>query len=58
MTDKTPATDELQLTVELTFKPLPAGKHLRPEESQLLRAYIGEILKEIEEEEREQTPCK
>jgi len=39
------------VTVELIFKPEPVDG-LRPEEMQLLQAYIGEILQEIEHEEK------
>lgn len=39
------------ILIELAFKPLVPNLKLRPQESQLLLAYIGEILKEIEEEE-------
>lgn len=47
---------------DLIFKPLDPKLKLRPEESQLLLAYIGEILKEIEAEENaanapEHPPC-
>lgn len=44
--------NERQLIVELVFKPKPKGMKLYPEETQLLLAYIGEILKEVEEEEQ------
>jgi predicted RNA-binding protein len=44
--------NERQFIIELAFKPLVPNLKLRPQESQLLLAYIGEILKEIEEEER------
>jgi hypothetical protein len=43
--------DEQQFLIDLVFKPIELGLKLRPEETQLLLAYIGEILKEIEEEE-------
>jgi len=39
------------ILIELAFKPLVPNLKLRPQESQLLLAYIGEILKEIVEEE-------
>ena len=44
--------NEQQLLIDLAFKPMVPGLKLRPAESQLLLAYIGEILKEIEEEEK------
>ena len=44
--------DEQQILLELIFKPIEPGLKLRPTETQLLLAYIGEILKEIEAEER------
>jgi hypothetical protein len=50
--DKGDRMDEGQFLIELVFKPLEPNLKLRPAESQLLLAYIGEILKEIEEEER------
>jgi hypothetical protein len=37
--------------IELVLKPRPASG-LRPEESAVLRAYMVEILKEVEDEER------
>ena len=37
--------------IDLIFKPKEPGLKLRIEETQLLLAYISEILKEIEEEE-------
>ena len=37
--------------IDLIFKPNEPGLKLRPEETQLLLAHIGEILKEVEEEE-------
>jgi hypothetical protein len=40
---------------DLVFKPLNPNQNLRPEETQLLLAYIGEILQEIEAEE--ETDC-
>ncbi|MFA4995507.1 MAG: hypothetical protein WC521_09450 [Bdellovibrionales bacterium] len=50
------------ILIELAFKPLVPNLKLRPQESQLLLAYIGEILKEIEEEEKAikelESPCK
>jgi hypothetical protein len=47
------AMNEHELLVDLVFKPKVPGLKLRPAETQLLLAYIGEILKEIEEEEKE-----
>jgi hypothetical protein len=44
-------TDEQQFLVDLIFKPNESGLKLRPQETQLLLAYIGEILKEVEDEE-------
>jgi hypothetical protein len=59
-----PVSHNQNLLVELVFKPLVPNLKLRPQESQLLLAYIGGILKEIEaeekrviEEERDK-PCK
>jgi hypothetical protein len=47
------ATAEQQFLVDLIFKPNENGLKLRTEETQLLLAYIGEILKEVEEEEKQ-----
>ena len=47
-----PGMDEQQFLIDLVFKPLEPGLRLRPEETQLLLAYIGEILKEVENEEK------
>lgn len=44
--------NEQQFLINLIFKPIEPGLRLRPEEIQLLLAYMGEILKEIEEEEK------
>ena len=41
-----------QFLIDLIFKPNEKGLRLRPAETQLLLAYIGEILKEIELEEQ------
>ena len=41
-----------QFFIDMIFKPNESGLRLRPEETQLLLAYIGEILKEIEIEEK------
>ena len=43
---------KLGLSVNLTFKPEEPGCRLRPAETRLLLAYIGEILQEVEVEER------
>lgn len=43
--------NEEQFLIDLIFKPKEPGLKLRIEETQLLLAYISEILKEIEEEE-------
>ncbi len=44
--------NEERFLIDLIFKPNEPGLILRPEETQLLLAYIGEILKEIQEEEK------
>jgi hypothetical protein len=49
--DQQPLHEE-QFLIDLIFKPKEPGLKLRVEETQLLLAYIGEILREIEEEER------
>ena len=38
--------------IDMEFKPVEPGLKLRPAETQLLLAHIGEILEEIETEER------
>ena len=43
--------NEQQFLIDLVFKPIEPGLKLRQAEMQLLLAYIGEILKEIEIEE-------
>jgi len=43
--------NEQQFLVDLIFKPVESGLKLRPEETQLLLSYLGEILKEIQDEE-------
>jgi hypothetical protein len=43
--------DEQQFLIDVIFKPIEPGIRLRPEETQLLLAYMGEILKGIENEE-------
>jgi hypothetical protein len=62
--------DEKEFLIDLIFKPKYSKLKLRPEETQLLLAHIGEILGELEaEEERiieeekavtelDKTPCK
>ena len=54
--------DEQRYLIELIFKPNETGRKLHLAESQLLLAYIGEILKEVEAEEalarkQELVPC-
>lgn len=49
--DKEPQ-DKDKFSVEITFKPEEPGCRLRPAETRLLLAYMGEILQEIEVEER------
>ena len=44
--------NEQDFLIDLVFKPKPNGMKLYPAEIQLLLAYIGEILKEVEEEEQ------
>jgi len=44
--------NEQQFLIDIIFKPNGSGLKLRPEETQLLLAYIGEILREIEDEEK------
>jgi len=41
-----------QFLIDLIFKPNERGLKLRPAETQLLLSYIGEILKELEEEDK------
>jgi hypothetical protein len=48
--DQQPLNED-QFLIDLIFKPKEPGLKLRIEETQLLLAYISEILKEIEEEE-------
>ncbi len=48
--DQQPLNEE-QFLIDLIFKPKEPGLRLRIEETQLLLAYIGEILREIAEEE-------
>ena len=43
---------EQRFLVDLIFKTEEPGMRLRPAETQLLLAYIGEILKEVESEEQ------
>ena len=49
--DKEPQEEGKGL-VEITFKPEEPGSRLRPAETRLLLAYIGEILQEVEIEEK------
>lgn len=44
--------NEQEFLINLIFKPEEPELRLRPAETQLLLAYIGEILKEVEIEER------
>lgn len=44
--------NEQQFLIDLVFKPSESGLRLRPAETQLLLAYIGEILSEVEIEEK------
>lgn len=44
--------DEQRVLIDLLFKPNAHGLKFRPAEIQLLLQYIGEILKEIEVEEK------
>lgn len=44
--------NERQFSVDFEFKPNEPGTRLHPGEMQLLLAHIGEILQEIEVEER------
>ena len=63
-TTKEEPMSEQQFLIDLVFKPNDSGLRLRPAETQLLLAYIGEILKEVEEAEqattteREDISCK
>lgn len=52
-TNKDTVASAQNILIELAFKPLVPNLKLRPQESQLLLAYIGEILKEIEEIEKQ-----
>ena len=45
-----PINEEHQFLIDLIFKPNESGLKLHPAEAQLLLSYIGEILKEIEDE--------
>lgn len=49
--DKEPQEKD-KFSVEITFKPEEPECRLRPAETRLLLAYMGEILQEIEVEER------
>ena len=44
--------DERQFLIDLVFQPVEPGLKLRLAERQLLLSYIGEILKEVEAEEK------
>jgi hypothetical protein len=44
--------NDQQFLLQLIFKPNETGLKLRPAETQLLLAYIGEILKEVKAEEK------
>ena len=43
--------NEQRFLIDLIFKPNEPGLKLRPEETQLLLSYIGEILEELEADE-------
>lgn len=43
---------EKTFLIDMIFKPNESGLKLRPQETQLLLAYIGEILSEVENEEK------
>jgi len=47
--------DEHQFIIDLAFKPFVSGLKLTPEQSQLILSHIGELLQEIEEEEKSHT---
>ncbi len=49
--DKQPR-EEQQFLINLLFEPTDPKLRLRPAETQLLLSYIGEILQEIEAEEK------
>ncbi len=44
--------DEAEFLIELIFKPKEPGQRLRPAETQLLLAYMSEILQEVALEEQ------
>jgi len=46
-----PIKNEQQFIIDLIFKPIEPGFRIGPEEAQLLLAHLGEILRELEEEE-------
>ena len=52
-TKKEEPMNEQQFLIDLIFKPKAEGLRLRPAETQLLLAYIGEILKEVKAEEEQ-----
>jgi hypothetical protein len=47
-----PTPDDNRFLLNMIFKPHEPGLRLRPGEIQLLLAYIGDLLQEIEEEEK------
>jgi len=47
-----PATEQ-KFLIDLVFKPVEPGLRLLPEEIQLLLSYLGEILKELEADEKD-----
>jgi len=47
-----PPKDEQPFLIDLLFQPNDSKLRLRPAETQLLLSYIGEILSEIEAEEK------
>ncbi|MGE4352248.1 MAG: hypothetical protein AB7E52_08690 [Bdellovibrionales bacterium] len=49
--NKEPSREKTFL-IDIIFKPNESGLKLRPTETQLLLAYIGEILSEVEIEEK------
>ncbi len=52
MSESLPDKNEADLLIELVLKPSAPGHRLRPAETQLLLAYMSEILQEIALEER------
>jgi hypothetical protein len=45
-----PMNNEQKFLIDLIFKPNESGLRLLPQQSQLLLAYFGEILRELEDE--------